>query len=95
MNTKTGGPRSPPRRPITDHLSFLINQHLEQMRNSSRVVLVGFDEEAYLAPQRMKKGEGDPMKRFQFNQVASDATASNRPLNDVRHPRCVVGVGKQ
>ncbi len=47
------------------------------------------DVESYLSGQRMKEGEGDVMKRFQFNQVASDATPPDRSLVDVRHPRLV------
>ena len=49
-----------------------------------------FDVEAYLSPQRMLKGQGDPMKAFQFNQVASDAILPNRWLQDVRNPRYVM-----
>ena len=49
--------------------------------------LDSFDVEAYLAPQRLLKGQGDSMKRFQFNQVASDATPPDRSLRDVRLPR--------
>ena len=49
-----------------------------------RAVLGGFDTEGYLAPQRMLKGHGDPMRAFQFNQVASDATPPDRLLKDYR-----------
>ena len=49
-----------------------------------------FDVEAYLSPQRMLKGQGDPMKAFQFNQVASDAIPPNRWLQDARNPRYVI-----
>ncbi len=49
--------------------------------------LGGFDVEGYLSGQRLEEGKGDPMKRFQFNQVASDATPPDRFLVDVRHPR--------
>lgn len=49
-----------------------------------------FDVEAYLSPQHMLKGQGDPMKAFQFNQVASDATPPNRWLQDVRNPKYVM-----
>ena len=49
-----------------------------------------FDVEAYLSPQRMLKGQGDPMKAFQFNQVASDGVPPNRWLQDVRNPRYVM-----
>ena len=47
--------------------------------------LGSFREEEYLAPQRMVKGRGDPMARFRFNQVTSDATPSNRHLRDIRN----------
>lgn len=86
-NTRTGVRKSPQRYPFTEHMSLLVKQHMERMMNSSLAVLEGFDTEAYLAPQRMKKGEGDPMERFKFNQVASDAIPSNRPLQDARNPR--------
>ena len=45
-----------------------------------------FDMESYLGAQRMRVGEGDPMKNFQFNQVASDSTPPDRVLKDVRNP---------
>ena len=51
------------------------------------ILLGAFDVEAYLSPQRMLKGQGDPMKAFQFNQVVSDATPPDRWLRDVRNPR--------
>ena len=54
--------------------------------------LGSFDVEAYLAPQRMLQGQGDPMKRFQFNQVASDSTPPDRYLRDFRDPRYVLRV---
>ena len=47
--------------------------------------LGSFDMDSYLEVQRMKAGEGDPMKNFQFNQVASDSTPPDRYLKDVRH----------
>ena len=49
--------------------------------------LGSLDVEAYLGPQRMLQGQGDPMKKFQFNQVASDSTPPDRHLKDVRDPR--------
>ena len=55
--------------------------------------LGSFDAESYLSAQRMLEGDGDAMKKFQFNQVASDATPPNRLLRDVRHHRCVLGGG--
>ena len=54
---------------------------------ASRITALGeFDMESYLASQRMREGEGDPMKNFQFNQVASDSTPPDRYLKDVRNP---------
>lgn len=54
----------------------------------SRIAALGdFDMEAYLSAQRMKEGEGDPMRNFQFNQVVSDSTPPDRYLKDFRHPR--------
>ena len=59
-------------------------------QRTSYLKLGSFDVEGYLSVQRMEKGDGrDPMKRFQFNQVASDATPPDRFLQDVRHPRSV------
>lgn len=53
----------------------------------SRIPALGeFDMESYLGAQRMRVGEGDPMKNFQFNQVASDSTPPDRVLKDVRNP---------
>ena len=55
----------------------------------SRISVLGtFDVESYLSAQRMVEGEGDAMKNFQFNQVASDATPPNRHLRDFRHNNC-------
>lgn len=48
-------------------------------------VLGSFDVESYLEAQRMKAGEGDKMKKFQFNQVISDATPPDRYLRDYRN----------
>ena len=45
-----------------------------------------FDMESYLAEQRLAKGQGDPMRKFQFNQVASDTTPPDRYLKDYRPP---------
>lgn len=58
----------------------------EQAQRPRIAVLGGFDMESYLAAQRMLEGQGDPMKRFQFNQVASDATPPDRYLKDYRLP---------
>ena len=49
-------------------------------------ILGTFDQEAYLSAQRMKEGGGDKMKKFQFNQVLSDATPPDRFLRDYRNP---------
>lgn len=54
------------------------------------ILLGAFDVEAYLSPQRMLKGQGDPMRAFQFNQVVSDATPPDRWLRDVRNPGYVL-----
>lgn len=62
-------------------------QELPKGGGSSRIAALGdFDMEAYLSAQRMKEGDGDPMKNFQFNQVASDSTPPDRPLKDFRNP---------
>lgn len=50
--------------------------------------LGSLDVEAYLGPQRMLQGQGDPMKRFQFNQVSSDAMPPDRHLKDIRDSSC-------
>lgn len=47
--------------------------------------LGSFDVEAYLAPQRLTMGTGDNMKKFQFNQEASDSTPPDRYLKDYRN----------
>lgn len=54
---------------------------------SGGVDLGEFEQEAYLGAQRMRAGEGDKMKKFQFNQVASDATPPDRFLRDYRNPQ--------
>ena len=47
-----------------------------------------FDQEAYLSSQRMNEKDGvDQMKRFQFNQFASDHTNMDRHLKDFRHSK--------
>ena len=47
-----------------------------------------FDQEAYLSPQRMNEKDGvDQMKRFQFNQFASDHTDMDRLLKDFRNSK--------
>ena len=77
--------------PITDFLRTEIlkrqKEYLKTHRSDS-VFYLGkeFNAESYLAPQRLRKGQGDPMKRFRFNQVASDNTPFNRTLWDVRNP---------
>ena len=80
-----GGRRNP------DPLISDSNQAVNSQKDMRRSAGVGgsnlgtFDQEAYLQAQRMREGEGDKMKRFQFNQVASDATAPNRFLRDYRN----------
>lgn len=60
-------------------------QKVTESNAPSRIAALGdFDMEAYLSAQRMKEGEGDPMKNFQFNQVASDSTPPDRYLKDFR-----------
>lgn len=56
-------------------------------QRSTFLELGAFDAESYLLAQKMEKDEGDPMKRFQFNQVVSDATPPDRYLVDVRNSR--------
>ena len=84
---RTAHKKSPGRFPITEHMYFMIERHMKEMMNKSLAVIKGFDKERYLAPQRIKNGEGDPMMRHKFNQIASDSTPCNRPLQDYRHPR--------
>ena len=55
------------------------------VKRSTYSFLGSFNMVAYLSAQQMEAGEGDPMKKFQFNQVASDATPPDRHLIDVRH----------
>lgn len=63
-----------------------LNKFNDNKQTLSRIPSLGlFDMESYLSIQRMAKGEGDPMKRFQFNQVASDATPPDRYLKDYRN----------
>jgi len=62
-------------------------EHGDDRAGDLRAVLGGFDTEGYLAPQRMLKGQGDPMRAFQFNQVASDGTHPDRQLTDFRDAR--------
>ena len=57
-----------------------------KMATANIPALGEFDMEAYLSAQRMKEGDGDPMKNFQFNQVASDSTPPDRYLKDMRSP---------
>lgn len=62
-------------------------QQIQNVPAASRITVLGeFDMESYLEAQRMREGEGDPMKNFQFNQVASDSTPPDRVLKDVRNP---------
>ena len=60
---------------------------MPQVSSSYRHFLGKFDVEEYLSSQRMLMGQGDPMSAFQFNQVASDATAPDRKLMDYRNPK--------
>ncbi|XP_074640534.1 polypeptide N-acetylgalactosaminyltransferase 2-like isoform X2 [Tubulanus polymorphus] len=46
-----------------------------------------FDEKEYIAKTEVKPGE-DAYTKNKFNQAASDAIKSNRPIPDTRHPRC-------
>jgi len=49
-------------------------------------ILGGFDMESYLSEQRMTSNAGhNAMKKFQFNQIASDATPPDRYLRDYRN----------
>ena len=73
--------------------AILENHPAQQIQNipargvGSRITILGeFDMESYLEAQRMRAGEGDPMKNFQFNQVASDSIPPDRVLKDVRNP---------
>ena len=86
---RTTHKKGPGRSPITEHMSLLIERHMREMMNKSLAVIKGFDKESYLAPQRMRIGEGDPMMRYKFNQMTSDSTPCNRPLQDFRHPRYI------
>lgn len=86
---RTAHKKFPGRSPITEHMSLLIERHMKDMMNKSLAVIKGFDKEGYLAPKRMKNGDGDPMMRHKFNQMTSDSTPCNRPLQDFRHPRYV------
>lgn len=65
---------------------------VEKAPGHSLDFLGSFDMENYLSAQRMLEGQGDAMKHFQFNQVASDATPPDRELHDVRHLRCVSAI---
>lgn len=71
-------------------ITEMANKQLQALQSSlpsSSTVLLGgtFNITNYLAPQA---GEGviNPMRRFQFNQIASHNTPYNRPLRDVRSP---------
>lgn len=60
---------------------------LPQHSSSYHHLLGGLDVMGYLSAQRMLQGQGDPMHAFQFNQVASDATAPDRKLKDYRNSK--------
>lgn len=81
-----GGRRNP--NPLIGDGSQVVNSQKDRHRTAGvgRSDLGTFDQEAYLGAQRMKEGEGDKMRRFQFNQVMSDATPPNRFLRDYRNP---------
>lgn len=75
-------------------LPSLLDNHVKQVQEAgkeesahSRIEALGpFDMEAYLSAQRMT--QGDAMKRFQFNQIASDTTPPDRYLKDFRNQQC-------
>ncbi len=58
----------------------------EHAQSNPGGILGSFDAERYLSEQRMTEGQGNKMKKFQFNQVISDATSPDRRLDDYRHP---------
>ena len=61
-----------------------VGQESNKVSGRSRIQALGdFDMEGYLNAQRITKGEA--MKRFQFNQIASDATPPDRYLKDYRN----------
>ena len=56
----------------------------KKVSGHSRIQALGdFDMEGYLSAQRITEGEA--MKKFQFNQIASDATPPDRYLKDYRN----------
>lgn len=75
---------------ITDNIKTRIERMTEALmvKSSNKSLLLGsvFSPEGYLAAQHMIKGQGNPMKKFQFNQIASDNTKFDRVLWDVRSP---------
>ena len=76
---------------ITEYIrTELLKREKEYQRKqiSSNSVILGklFNAEKYLLPQKLTDTNADPMKRFQFNQYASDHTVFNRTLWDVRNP---------
>ena len=74
---------------ITDNMKSQIERITEALiAKSNKSLLLGsvFNPEGYLAAQHMTKGTGSPMKRFQFNQIASDSTSFDRVLWDIRNP---------
>lgn len=76
---------------ITDNIKSQIDRITEALiAKSNKSLLLGsvFNPEGYLAAQHMTKGTGSPMKRFQFNQIASDSTSFDRVLWDIRNPVC-------
>lgn len=48
---------------------FHVNPETVSTESTVRLNLGSFDMETYLSAQRMEKGHGNAMKRFQFNQV--------------------------
>ena len=79
--------RSQRRRPVQSFGDDLAKKK-EEREPPRRIPMLGeFDMEGYLGAQRMVDGDGgDKMKKFQFNQVASDATPPDRFLKDYRNP---------
>jgi hypothetical protein len=80
---------------ITDRLR---NEHIKREKeylkthsvNTSSLILGElFDVEGYLGPQRDIGDHNHPMEMFQFNQYASDHTAYNRTLGNIRDPKCI------
>ena len=76
---------------LTDNWTKEFSQLDQQLTDSGLLFplhLGTFDQEAYLAPQRMNEEDDvDQMKRFQFNQFASDHTDMDRLLRDYRNSK--------